>query len=59
LPDRHVLSQFVLAVCGAGSDLESQEKGEFGGLPTRLTCHLAGPPVYEPASLLASTRAQR
>jgi hypothetical protein len=53
-----VLSQFALAVCSAASDLEGQERGEFGGLPTRLTYHLAGPPVYEPASPLASRRAQ-
>jgi len=30
-----VVSQFALAVCGAGSELENQERGEFGGLPTR------------------------
>jgi hypothetical protein len=53
-----VLSQFAEAVLWRSSDLESQERGEFGGLPTHLTCHLAGPPVYEPASPLASRRAQ-
>ena len=51
------LSQFALAVSGAGGDLGAKKEASFGGLPTRQTCHLAGPPVYEPASLLASRRA--
>jgi hypothetical protein len=37
--------------------LEAKKEASFGGLPTRQTCHLAGPPVYEPVSLLASSRA--
>jgi len=53
-----VLSQFALAVFVAEGDLKSQEKGELGGLPTRWTSHLAGPPVYEPVSRLASRRAR-
>jgi hypothetical protein len=55
-PGMPVLSQVALAICGTASDLESQERGEFGGLPTHLTCHLAGPPVYEPLPPLASAR---
>jgi hypothetical protein len=34
--------------------LEAKKEVSFGGLPIRQTCHLAGPPVYEHASLLAS-----
>jgi len=39
--------------------LEAKKEVSFGGLPTHQTCHLAGPPVYEHASLLASWRQQR
>src|SRR5260370_6608708 len=42
----------ALAITGA---IEEAKRGEvLGGLPTCKSCKLAGPPVYEPASLPAS-----
>jgi hypothetical protein len=38
----------------AGGIYTKAKEGEFRGLPTRKTCHKAGPPVYEPAIRVAS-----
>jgi hypothetical protein len=40
-----------------GAIRKAKEGTAFGGLPTRQTCQLAGPPVYEPASHPASAAA--
>src|SRR4029077_14449018 len=37
----------------------AKKEVSFGGLPTHRTCHLAGPPVYEPVSPLARSTAPR
>jgi len=37
-----------------GAIRKAKEGAAFGGLPTRQTCQLAGPSVYEPASHPAS-----
>ena len=41
----------------AQAGCKGPRKGEFCGLPTRKTCHMAGPPVYEAAFAVASRAA--